>query len=304
MMDEKKRSPMWDYGEAPGKHALVAANMAVDGHAERSKKHADKAVQEQDLMHPDLWGQWSWASDASFTAALEHFSPKEARKLEQTRDHHGWDVVVALASSPGKLMALRSAGVDINAPSSLLAGVEVSATGLLAFQGNLRGVDGLRRAGFASPGALGLEIGAKMDKAAMPRTVLHALAASGASESDEDRKSKVLATTIAWLCEGAPISARDGRGRDALKIAIDNGNAEIACALIDAGADPRPVDAKGRDAMATLDRRTKAMQGQSKTREARALALMRSKLLSVLERLEMGAATSSETPVPVKRRSL
>jgi hypothetical protein len=140
--------------------------------------------------------------------------------------------------------------------------------------------------------------------------VLHVLAASGLeSRLPGFKKSgQRLAEIAAWLGSGASLSARDAKGRDALKIAIDQDNPSLALALLDLGANPLDKDAKGRAAMEVLERRCAAYERECNGGPKAGLAKVKAALLAHAERRELDASADwsaqASLPAPSKRRSL
>lgn len=285
------------YSESIGKHARMASEMAMKGDLARSAKHAAKAGEERDLMHPMAWAGWRGCPVEPFEAAMAHLSPREASILEKARSGNGCSVGLWMAAgedperAAAKLRILSVKGVDWDAARSSVGSMraEVGAGVALASLGFVGGMCALSRVGFPAPGKLTIEQSEALSPGGSARCALHLLAAKGCSTRPWAGWEALAKEALAWLASGHPLSARDSQGRDALKIAIDHGHESLALACLDAGLDPRSADAKGRTAIDTLDRRCKAAKAQREGALADRLMAIRGRLIAATERLEFAA---------------
>lgn len=294
------------YPRHPGKNARLVADWCRRGDVSRALKRAPHAIGELEAMHPDLWSVWAQAPDDAFLAVVPGMDPREVDRLKAARDDRGRSALCALAASPRKLAAMAELGWDLAAPEAAwIGGASVSLAVWCAAQGDAGALLGLARMGAPAPGMFSAADGVSIDKGLRPRCALHLLAggerlrgwAEGAPEA-------ALAEVVAWMSSGAPLDARGGHGADALGMAIDAGRPQVARALLDAGLDPRRVDAKGRDALALIERRARAMSQQSDPIGAAGLRALRGAVLSRVERLGLDAIHGDQSPAPRKARSL
>jgi hypothetical protein len=308
-MDEQK---IHAYGEAPGKHARMAVELAKAGESARFEKHVAWAAQDGDLFHPDYWGAWVRICESKperFALAASKLTAGEAKKLTHARCHHGWAAIVTLSAAPGVLEALGAVGVDWSKASSLIGNASVRPEVVMAFQVRLDGLARMMDAGWKVENPLPAEVSAAVSKQTPPRTLLHVLAASALESylSGFKDSAKRLPEIAAWLGSGASLSARDSKGRDALKIAIDEGNPSLALALLEIGSNPLDKDSKGRDAMAVLNRRCAAYERECDWGKKSGLELVRAALLAHAERRELDSSAGWSAQIeaaPAKRRSL
>lgn len=308
-MNEEKNPA---YGHAPGKHARMAAELAVSGERARFEKHVVWAAQDGDLFHPDFWGHWVQASLARperFAFAVERLAAGEAERLSRARCHHGWAAPVTLSAAPGALEAFAAAGVDWSSSSSLIGNAKARPEAVMAFQSRLDGLARMMDAGWEVENPLPADVSAALSAQSAPRTLLHALAASSLESRLPGFKesAKRLPEIAAWLGAGASLSTRDAKGRDALKIAIDEGNPSLALALLEIGSNPLDKDSKGRDAMAVLNRRCAAYERECNWGKKSGLELVRAALLAHAERRELDSSAGWSAEIeaaPAKRRSL
>lgn len=287
----------------PGKNARLAADSCQKGDWERAIKRLHLAAADCELMHPTLWPCWSNTSDDLFAKALAYVS-REEMELLRNFQKRGPNLVCHLAaSSAAKLQSLASVGLELGgSPTAWLNDVELSMEPAMwcAAQGRLFRLFNLMRAGAPAPKPLSAEEAAHFSQnhGAKMRSALHFLACvpyDPGSSMEPDN----LTEMVEWLDLGGSKNMRISDGRDALGVAIDKANARMIKSLLAAGADPRRQDAKGRDAVALLERRLKAFAVHGESNKVKALKSVQSLLRAVVERRTLG-----ETASPVEARSV
>jgi hypothetical protein len=166
------------------------------------------------------------------------------------------------------------------------------------------GLAGLMAAGALAPGPF-----AKIELGGSPvfeaKSALQALAVSGPvfwEEGAQEAREK-LARIARWLQTGARGDLRDGKGRDALKMAIDADKAEMVKALVAGGANPRAKDSKGLDAIDWLDRRVAVLRREGSGAAADRLVNARGRLLAAKETHDLNQAADLAPSKP-RARSL
>jgi hypothetical protein len=296
------------YKKEPGKNARCVATWAANGDMTRAQKRVPNAIGEHELMHPDVWSLWSKATVTNFWALIEAIHPVEVSMLNACRDRNGQGVVDFFSSEPEKLVVLSSVGIDLSRPASTeLWGCLVDPAVSQVARGRMAGILGLASAGVSAPGpldaklgaAIGVRIGARRSGQYIPRTTLHLMAMAQRWEVLDPNDTR---KALAWLSTGVDKSMRDSQGKDALSLAIDEGNAGIAKLLLELGLDPTRKDAKGRDAIETLDRRVKAMRMHNDFEKAKELEGLRLYLMGALERRVLDSVAPWASQEPARRR--
>lgn len=281
------------YPEIPGKSARVAADACSRGDWAKAERRLHLARADREIFHPALWRAWARAPDELFARAASQISPEELVRLRGARDADGACAASAFSGwSERKLAALAGSGLALcGAASSALGSEAVEPAIWLAWAGDGRGLSQLMAVGAEPPGPLTAAAGARLPGApgaCGARSALHILACQLRRAIVVDPAT--LVEVVAWLGRGAAMGMRVADGRDALGLSIDLVNPVAAVALLEAGADPRRLDAKGRDALALLDRRARALDTRCAGGEAEALRALRPRLLAAAERAELGAS--------------
>lgn len=106
-----------------------------------------------------------------------------------------------------------------------------------------------------------------------------------------------------WMAKSSALGARGPKGLDALKLSIDKSFVQWAEALLNAGADPRAVDAKGLDALGILERRIKAFSQQNNPGKVSVLESFKGRLLCAVESRTLDGVPDA-TSTRIRTRSI
>lgn len=270
-----------------------------------------EARESKELMAPDTWRAWREAPEELMLWALKELGEEERGWLME------WSKKVDPWASPQTMWAttqeiargMMSAGLRLDEPSKKEDAEGISPGMALAMMGNEAQLCAWMGAGSEAPKAWSQEQakarGAIWEsrsglRDALPgekRSALHwlAIAPRAARALDSEEKLKKLCE---WLAsgEGAGLGLKNSQGLDALRMAIMAGNARLACALLDLGADPWALDAKGKSAIDMWERAQKGDVLRKEPKEAM-------RLQAALERkqLERAGLSPESARSPSKR---
>lgn len=246
----------------------------------KSIKRIAKASEFGDLFSPRLWWTWSQVADAAFEQVLVASSKSSVDAINGLRGGHGESGFVGLGSSVAKCVALAKAGIDPQSPCEI-GDKPCHPWSYAAFVGDLGPMEGLMALEIECPSSLG-----KVGSTGFPAEAgnIPMLMALGDWQMERiERGPDRLDALAKWMAKSSSLGARGPKGLDALKLSIEKGFLQWAGALLDAGADPRSVDAKGLDAMGILDRRIKACLLQNNSGKVRDLESFKGRLLCAME---------------------